>query len=208
MAKIPAMEMLTTGRGGVMLPNYEWRDGDAPYQMDNFRNFFHAFWEANGVELVTSKKSSYDRSTEQVPMLEELVLPADGDKPLTVVRASYTPRLQSAINYDRESDRRRNDYEQWGVSLGTEKHQLLIPPVDGAKPFDAVLSLKEEHRTGRTRDNQSGVRLMWQGKDVFARDYEAEREQFEDVRNWHTASSESVAQGLQPILQEIIEYIS
>ena len=195
------------GRGGIKLPEYEWRACDPSYQMDNFLDYFHAFWEANDVDLTMTSTTNTRRDVEQIPLFKEQVLPADTTRPTTLVRVTYQPKSQSNIDLEMAIDRRRNSYDQNGVHLGVEKHELLVPPLGVAGSLSPVMSLVAMHDSGG-RSCRSSVFLDWQSKGIFAGTYETPYSDSSNIHDWRSASVQTVAEGLQPILHGIIAYMS
>ncbi len=205
-----AERVTTIGRGGIKIPDYQWHERRDPrYQIDNFLLFFHRLWEANDIDLVTEVEAHFstNRKKEQVSMLEELVLPPSGTKPLTVVRATYTPELRSTIKYRAESDRRRPDYDQLGYTIGTEEHKLLISPTAGSLQFVPILSLKKDRRIGG-HEWGSNVQLRWQGEHVYTDQLEVLAGEYPDADTRREASRQAIAESLKPVLADIISFMS
>ena len=101
--------VLAVGRNGIKVPEIEIDDRtDAVWQVGRF---FHNLWKANGLD----EDDEYDRG-ERRPYLNELVVPADVDKPLVVVRGQYIQTSSRQRQNDMRSNARHN---AWGNSGGS-----------------------------------------------------------------------------------------
>ncbi len=141
---------LTVGRNGIQVPEVAIDDRtDAAWQVGRF---FHKLWKANGF----GEDDEYDRG-ERRPYLNELVVPADADKPLVVVRGQYTQTSFRQRQNDMRSNIRHNTWDNSGgfgrvdehvVTVGVEEHSILVPPTDGTLKWSPLLLYRYSHKGG------------------------------------------------------------
>jgi hypothetical protein len=86
----PSDHNFNIGRAGLKVPDLEWRKHLAA---TNFLNFFEALWVLNGDKPPHCFYDSYGRfKPEQLKDGQEIVVPADAEKPLLVLRGEYIPK--------------------------------------------------------------------------------------------------------------------
>lgn len=124
------------GRSDLKIPVIEWETRtDYRYFTQNVLSFFRELWKANGLPPNTTdvyRRPEYDK-----PYNNQLVIPAEADKPLIVIEGSYTPRDGKEI----ERERIINDHRSMGhhrdggwrsdpdpVVVGYERHGIYTPP--------------------------------------------------------------------------------
>lgn len=175
----------TTGRGGLLLPDIEWRSG---YGSVSVVDFFRRFWVANSDKPESHYYDAYGRfvvSSLDTPG-HEVVLPAEGDKPLVVVRSSFTPKIikMHQVNLSAVSP-----------NEGTEKHQVLVPP-SAPGPFTVYAEVTD------TRD------VLFEGQWQYVRTDTPELADMPDDENRWKAAEALHEKRLQGALTSIVELLS
>ena len=147
----------TVGRAGLKVPTFEL---ERVRTVMHVRKFFRKLWELTDYDL------SIDYGNEDRPRSfdYELVLPPSGEKPLTVLRASYAARDRQAVQMDKVAS-------SWSagtntIATGTENYSIVVPP-EGLGPFEPVVSLQYVHETGTYfGDWKPNASLHWLGERV------------------------------------------
>jgi hypothetical protein len=150
----------TEGRGGLRIPNVEFGEQTNPQHVVDF---VRGLWTLNGVSHIGAERSAFEFGSPQYN--QELVIPGDGQRPVTSLRYGYQPppsQHDSAI----------------------ETHQVLVPPVriGVLQPYLRVIyrprpsagyvnqrdSLGVEHRFGgmelSVRSDTAGYNNLEQGQ--------------------------------------------
>ena len=200
-------EVLTTGRNGITIPEfYIDKERSAPRQIGQF---FHRLWQVNGFN-----NYEYARGERQ-PYLHELVVPAEADKPLVVVRGQYTTTSSRQRQNNRDSNARYNRLDNSGgfgqidesvVTVGTEEHSVLLPPASGSLAWLTLLSYRHQHQGGSHLIDSSQmpeptIRFMGQ-EQLWERAVGPDRSNDFDTR------SSIYAEGIQKVLANIVELVS
>ena len=121
------------GRGGLHMPLLECLTvHSTEFNEYSVLDFFHKLWNLNGFDTETLDRFYNPRAYEH-----ELVIPAAGDKPTTVIRGTYRPNP----NYARTKRGFTPD------TRGTETHQLLLPPHQVGQ-FHTFLSVHQADEVG------------------------------------------------------------
>jgi hypothetical protein len=199
---------LTVGRNGIKVPEIEIDDRiDAAWRVGQF---FHNLWEANGL----GEDNEYDRG-ERRPYLNELVVPADADKPLVVVRGQYTQTSSRQRQNDMRGNVQHNAWDDSGgfgrvdedvVTVGVEEHSILVPPTDGTLEWSSLLSYRYSHKGGARLINS---RQMNQPSISFPGRQELdEQARGQDWSNDFETQTTIFNQGVTKILEQFVELVS
>jgi hypothetical protein len=204
-----------TGRSGLKIPNLEADLWHGRLWARSPLIFFHSLWKANGLDPSTEYEGSYQRGPR--PYSHELVVPADAEKPLTVIRGSFVPRDSQAIARDSDyNDRRWAEYERPQTTTGSEVHTIAVPPTE-LSPMAVRWSVEHIHTTGGYSNGWSN----WDGP-AFKRIYPGTSEEIDFRRldsysqaddhltpaERETAAADDYSQTLRAALQAMVDFLS
>jgi hypothetical protein len=146
-----------------------------------------------------------------------LVIPADAEKPLTVIRGQFVPRDRHDIDRDVDYNNRRwADYERPSTTTGSELPEIAEPPQE-LGPMAVRWSVEKTHTTGgysngwsnwdgpafKRTDPETGEELDYRRMDYFTaagKDLTLSEQQ--------AAAADAYSQTLRAALQEIVEFLS
>lgn len=133
----------TTGRGGIRIPVFE--RGDRPLHGYDVIKYFHKLWELNGFD--PSTEAHYSQRRKPKEYAHELVLPAESDKPLVVIRGSFRPAPPEQIQRQKWENEILPAQSSTEVKTGWEQHQILVPP-DSVGQFEERVAVAYTHSYG------------------------------------------------------------
>lgn len=132
-----------TGRGGLNVPgdyHFDRKNNGEFYAIDGFvLSFFQKLWQINNVDI-------YERSTNyNASQFHELVVPPETESPLVVIRYNYTPTSADHRSFEKHSNMMDPYLGYSGrtaedVTLGYEKHSVLLPPHDDSLQWKPLLT--------------------------------------------------------------------
>ena len=192
------------GREGLKLPSVDY-DGEGRRLSEiTVLDFFHKLWELNGKDPKTEYPFDGARYKPK-PYSHELVLPGTEDSVLTVIRGDYRLRDSKEVEYDTVRDETRQGYDRWGVTYGTEKHSILLPPKELGE-FVPFITVTQDHRRGGNGMG-SGISVTWQTQGVREKDHEADISQ-PDVQEYWRQTRENYSRFIGSIIKETVEFLS
>lgn len=193
------------GRAGLKLPGDFVELARQPLDEYSVVDFFHTLWELN--DLDPSTEHPYDGQTYKPrPYSHELVLPAETNKALVVVRGSFQLRDKNDIDYEKRRDSERSSHNRLGVTYGTEEHAILMPP-DELGQFVPQLSTRLNHVSGGSHTPKAEVN--WQGQFISEHSFEPEVDTAEiPVPEYWRQKRQMMSRFLGDMLLETLDFLS
>lgn len=145
-----SVEQVTQYRGGLIVPDFEVDMSDPAYR--NIGTFFGNMFDANG----TGWPNYTDRHA-PVAYTNEIVVPPSPEKPLVVIRESYTPTAEWRRANQVSGNKRMNSFDNSGgygridervVTVATTEMSVLLPPDEGTLTWRSLLSYRYNHKGG------------------------------------------------------------
>ncbi len=188
----------TVGRGGLKIPQLPTTKGRQSSPGDVLE-FFQNLWVINDI----GEEDDYCNFRVESLQDAEIVLPAEANKPLVVIRGLYKATNNEEQIRQKIANERRS-YSDNIVTVGHEEHSILTPPC-AMGPFDRWLGVRSanEHGSRSSGFDDHGPYVDFRGEPLSL--LNAGPSLKEAVTMGHTAVYEARRQNFSSAIRQALE---